>query len=106
MGCNASTKSYRLTEEKKIDVRLRKEFTQMGCQYVKLNPSQNNGIPDRMVLMPNGKTLFIELKSINGKPRPMQTWWQKQLLSTGHNHEIINELTPEILRVLIAKYLF
>ena len=31
-----------------------------------------NGVPDRIVLMPDGKMAFVELKAPGKKPRPLQ----------------------------------
>jgi hypothetical protein len=37
------------------------------------------GIPDRMVLMPKGKVVFLELKTKAGKPTSAQIWWLERL---------------------------
>jgi len=42
------------------------------------------GIPDRLVLLPGGRTLFIELKRpIGGKFEPRQPLWLRKLARLG-----------------------
>ena len=41
------------------------------------------GIPDRMVLLPNGATVFFELKNRSGRPTGAQKWWIKRLTEQG-----------------------
>ena len=41
------------------------------------------GIPDRLVLLPNGKCAFVELKAPGEKPRKLQKIRMKQLRKLG-----------------------
>ena len=41
------------------------------------------GIPDRLVLLPNGKCAFVELKAPGEKPRKLQLMRMKQLKKLG-----------------------
>ena len=41
------------------------------------------GIPDRLVLLPNGKCAFVELKAPGEKPRKLQAIRMKQLQKMG-----------------------
>lgn len=46
----------------------------------------NRGVPDRLAILPNGRTVYVELKA-PGKPlEPLQRKWRKELLSLGHQH--------------------
>lgn len=48
------------------------------------------GIPDRLVLLPNGFIAFIETKTHNGRLSQMQKFWQRVLSGLGFRHLIIN----------------
>ena len=52
-----------------------------GAAY-KLNSLTANGLPDRLVLFPRGKALFVELKAPGKQMRPLQVKrrWQLQQL--------------------------
>lgn len=39
------------------------------------------GIPDRMILTPAGKVIFVEVKALDKELRPEQEAWQKKLRS-------------------------
>ena len=53
-----------------------------GVAY-KLNSLTANGLPDRLVLFPQGKTLFVELKAPGKQMRPLQVKRRRQLQSLG-----------------------
>jgi len=42
-----------------------------------------NGVPDRIVLMPDGKMAFVELKAPGMKPRPLQLKRKRMLERLG-----------------------
>jgi VRR-NUC domain len=53
-------------------------------------PSTNNvGTPDFIVAMPNGKTLWLELKTATGKLSPEQQTAQHLLKTACHEHHIV-----------------
>lgn len=41
------------------------------------------GVPDRLILLPGGRTAFIEVKVLGEKPRPNQLLRHKQLTALG-----------------------
>ncbi|MCE3202488.1 VRR-NUC domain-containing protein [Paenibacillus sonchi] len=46
----------------------------------------NRGVPDRLVILPDGVTIYVEMKA-PGKPlEPLQRKWRKDLLALGHRH--------------------
>lgn len=53
-----------------------------GVAY-KLNSLTANGLPDRLVLFPEGKTAFVELKAPGKQMRPLQVKRRRQLQSLG-----------------------
>ena len=54
-----------------------------GGLAVKLR-SPGRGFPDRTIILPGGKILFIELKRKDGKVSPHQQRWLKRLRDRGH----------------------
>ncbi|ADG00079.1 VRR-NUC domain protein [Clostridium botulinum F str. 230613] len=49
-------------------------------------------MPDRIVLLPEGRIIFVELKAPGKKPRPIQKYRIKELRSLGFRVEIIDSI--------------
>ena len=49
-----------------------------GIAYKWVSPG-NTGVPDRIVIFPDGKIEFVELKTETNKPTPLQTAQMKRL---------------------------
>ncbi len=49
-------------------------------------------MPDRIVLLPQGRIIFIELKALGKKPRPIQKYRIKELKALGFRVEIIDSI--------------
>lgn len=46
------------------------------------------GVPDRIILLPDGKVIFCELKRPKGgRLSPMQKWWAKKLIDMGFQYD-------------------
>ena len=50
------------------------------------------GVPDRIILMPNGKVAFAELKAKGKKPRPIQIRRIEQLRKLGFKVYVIDDV--------------
>ena len=61
----------------------------------KLTSPGFDGMPDRLVLLPNGKVGFVELKAPGKKPRPIQTRRIEQLKNLGFKVYVLDN-TDEI----------
>ena len=45
------------------------------------------GVPDRIVLLPGGRIVFVELKRPEGgRLSELQKWWAKKLIDLGFNY--------------------
>lgn len=60
------------TSEKSIETYLRERVKALGGKAYKFVSPGNNGVPDRMVCLPGGHVLFVELKGPGKKPTPLQ----------------------------------
>ena len=46
-----------------------------------------SGVPDRIILLPGGRVLFVEVKRPKGgEVRKLQEWWSHQLTRLGFAH--------------------
>ena len=69
--------------EKVIEQKLVKAVKAAGGIAPKLVSPGFDGMPDRMVLMPGGRTGFVEVKAPGEKPRPLQTSRHRLLRRLG-----------------------
>lgn len=79
-------------EESKIEKYLKKQIELLGGKALKFVSPGMSGVPDRIVLLPQGKIIFVELKAPGKKPRPMQKYRIKELRDLGFRVEIIDSI--------------
>lgn len=60
----------------------------MGAWVIKLLPSIA-GLPDRMVMLPYGRIVFVELKTNTGRVRPVQTAIHNKMRTLGFDVRVI-----------------
>lgn len=68
--------------EASIELHLRRRVKAMGGMCEKLAPI-NSGAPDRLVIMPGGRMVLVELKTESGRIRPIQKMWHARALECG-----------------------
>ena len=55
-----------------------------------------SGVPDRIVLVPYGRLVFVETKRPKGEePRKLQKWWHNKLRSLGFSVWVVHD-KPDI----------
>lgn len=81
--------------ETRVEATLRTEIKDRGGWAIKLLPSVS-GLPDRMVLLPGGRLIFVELKSPTGTVAPHQTVIHNRLRRLGF--EVLVLGSPEAVR--------
>ena len=85
--------------EKQIEQRLVKAVKAQNGMCPKLVSPGTDGMPDRMVLLPDGKLSFVEVKTPGEKPRPLQIRRHEQLRQLGFRVAVLDdpEQIPSIL---------
>ena len=66
--------------EKEIERYLKREIEKLGGLLLKFVSPGNDGVPDRIAIMPDGRVWFIEFKTEGGDLRPLQAYWAVTLL--------------------------
>lgn len=69
--------------EKDLERKLKKRVEALGCMCLKFESPGFTGVPDRMILMPGGEVMFVEMKAPGKKERPRQKLVQDQLRRLG-----------------------
>ena len=69
--------------EKEIEKKLAMEAKKRGGLAVKFVSPGFDGMPDRILLMPEGKIAFFEVKAPGRRPRPLQMARHKMLRDLG-----------------------
>ena len=69
--------------EKTVEGKLVAAVKAMGGFSPKFTSPGYDGMPDRLVLLPNGKFAFVELKAPGKKMRPLQVRRNKQIEALG-----------------------
>ncbi|MGN0989932.1 MAG: VRR-NUC domain-containing protein [Candidatus Ventricola sp.] len=78
--------------EKQIENKLAIEAKKLGGIAVKFVSPSFDGMPDRLVLIPDGHIAFVELKAPGKKPRPLQLSRHRLLRSLGFRVYVIDSV--------------
>lgn len=70
-------------KESTIEAYLRDQVKAIGGKAYKFVSPGNDGVPDRLVCLPGGRAVFVELKATGKKPTKLQELQQKQLETLG-----------------------
>lgn len=76
--------------EKNIESYLRTQVKTAGGIAYKFTSPGNSGVPDRIVILPGNRIVFVELKAPGGKPTPLQRNQHKRLLQLGCDVRLID----------------
>lgn len=69
--------------ERDLERRLRDQLRRAGCLPLKFESPGYTGVPDRIVLIPGGRIVFVEMKAPGEKERPRQVYVQGLLRRLG-----------------------
>lgn len=69
--------------ENVIEGYLRDKVKAIGGRAYKFISPGNSGVPDRLVLIPGGRCIFVELKAPGKEPTPIQLMQHKKIRALG-----------------------
>lgn len=78
--------------EKEIEQKLVIAVKKRGGICPKFTSPGFDGMPDRLILLPDGKIAFVEVKALGKKPRPLQLARHKLLQGLGFQIFVIDEV--------------
>ncbi|ODA08711.1 VRR-NUC domain-containing protein [Paenibacillus polymyxa] len=78
--------------ESRIEKRLQEKIKKRGGLALKFVSPGQRGVPDRLVLLPGGRMIFVELKRPGAKPEPLQAWWHDKLTALGFDVRVFDTL--------------
>lgn len=78
--------------EQRIEHQLVRQVSKLGGLALKFVSPGMAGVPDRLLLLPGGKAVFVETKAPGKKPRPLQLHRHEQLRALGFRVFVIDEM--------------
>jgi hypothetical protein len=76
--------------EKELEQKLVKAVSACGAVAWKLSSPGHAGVPDRILLLPGGQVLFVEMKRPGEKQRPLQVHVARTLRVLGFPVEVVD----------------
>lgn len=70
-------------KESVIEARLVREVKKRGGLCYKFTSPGNPGVPDRIIILPGGRTVYVELKTEIGGLAKIQKWQIEELRKRG-----------------------
>lgn len=92
----------RLPREKDIERTLTRYCRSRGLLAYKFISPGNDGVPDRLILGPGGRVLFLELKRPGNKPTELQLYQMGRIKALGHVAEWRDNLAD--MKALVDQY--
>lgn len=75
--------------EREIEQRMVKEVKKRGGLCYKFVSPNNPGVPDRIVITPTGRVIFVELKTEIGRLSRIQQWQRSEIQKRGADIRVI-----------------
>lgn len=79
--------------EREIERRFGAMLKKRGCLYYKFVSPGNPGVPDRIVIFPDGRLFFVELKTDRGALSQQQQARIKELRTHGQSAMVLRGLS-------------
>jgi hypothetical protein len=76
--------------EKTIEGYLVKQVKALGGQALKWVSPGMSGVPDRIVFLPGGRIILVEVKAPSKKLRPLQLYVKEQLEALGVDFRVVD----------------
>ena len=92
--------------EREIEKYLGRELKAVGCLWYKWVSPGAKGVPDRILILPDSRVCFLELKTENGKLMPLQIIQIERLRAWGQRVEVIRGMDDarEFVDRLVRRY--
>lgn len=78
--------------ESRLEQKFREAVEAIGGEALKWVSPGNRGVPDRIVILPGGRTVYVELKAPGRPLTPLQRKWKQKLEQLGHRHYKIDSV--------------
>jgi len=78
--------------ESRLERNFRLAVKAIGGEAPKWVSPGNRGVPDRIVILPGGRTVYVELKAPGRPLTPLQRKWKQKLEQLGHRHYKIDSV--------------
>lgn len=78
--------------ESEIERRMVKLVKQRGGLCYKFVSPSNPGVPDRIIITPDGRVVFVELKTEIGRLSNIQKWQRSEMLKRGADVRVVKGL--------------
>ncbi|AFE86285.1 VRR-NUC domain-containing protein [Bacillus phage PBC1] len=75
--------------ENQIENYLKKQFEKIGAIVLKFTSPGTSGVPDRIIILPTGETIYVEVKKKGGLVAPLQQYWIDKLRKQGADAFIV-----------------
>lgn len=75
--------------EKKIEAHLVKKVKEIGGVAYKFVSPSHRGVADRLVVLPGGGVVFVEVKSATGVLSPLQKVFADEMTRLGQNYIVL-----------------
>lgn len=90
-------------KESDIEKYLVGRVKEIGGKAYKFVSPGNAGVPDRLICLPGGRGVFVELKAPGKRPTPLQMRKHEELRGLGHSVLVIDSLTDVDLLVSVLR---
>ncbi len=80
-------------KESEIEKILVDEVKNLGGRAYKWVSPGNAGVPDRIVILPDARPIFVELKTETGRPTALQEAQIRRLKNLGQRVEVVRGLS-------------
>lgn len=79
-------------KESAIEARLVRMVRNRGGLCYKFVSPGNPGVPDRIIITPDGRTIYVELKTEVGRLSALQKWQRSELEARGADIRVLKGL--------------
>ena len=79
-------------KESTIEAKLVRMVRELGGLCFKFVSPGNPGVPDRLIILPGGRVVFVELKTEVGRLATIQTWQLEEMRRRGADVRVLKGL--------------